>query len=904
MGEVYRARDARLKRDVALKFLPEAVAADPERLARFEREAQALAALKHPHIATIHGIEEGGGFRALVLELAEGETLADRIARGAVPIPEAVAIARQIADALEAAHEQGIVHRDLKPANIQIASDGVVKVLDFGLARIVGSQDGASSGGIGIDASMSPTMTSPAVVTGQSVLMGTAAYMAPEQARGKPADKRADIWAFGVVLYEMLTGTRAFSGESVTEVAGAVIHKDLNLNALPHGTPEPVRLLLRRCLQKDPRQRIRDMGDVRLVLDGAFDAPVSNVASKDVRSRSRLIAMASLAALIAASLAAGAVWIIARPKPVARYPVRVSVPAPSSGSIERLAVALSPDGRHLAFIASDSGENRLWVYSFEDGQSRVVASQETVRFTPLWSPDSQSLAFLADGGLKRVGVAGGAVQTIAELKSYSGGCWLNDDVIVIATGAGIVRIPASGGPPVEVTQLNAGRGETFHATPVSLPDGRHFLYLRGSKDPKIAGVYVGRVDAAPENQAETRLMTVSSSPVYAADEGAGHGHLLYVQDGTMMAQRFDPQRLEVAGDPIRVPGIDRVHPVDVSPCTVSVGERRDGVSRRGNGARIPRVHHRETERSPAQSLQEWTGAEHPRMSPDGRSLALIVARDLWKYDLDGRPPVKLTFDGALSPVWSRDGRRIVYEGGGTLRAVPADGSGKPEDVAPKGHFHPHSFTSNSNEVVAVQLVEGGSANSLVTLPLQPGATPQPIAQGGMSAALSPDGRWLAYTADTTGAQEIWVRPYPGPGAPIRISPNGGSEPVWERNGREIYYLQDKLMMAVAIDTTRGFNFKPAIGLFETSHVRSNQPPSYDVTADGRFVVLKPRATADEPITVIFNWTEMLRSAASRAVETRSAFFSRRGNLLRTEFRDALDQFHRNGLGERKSNRTL
>ena len=338
MGEVYRARDARLKRDVALKFLPASVAGDPERLARFEREAQALAALKHPHIATIHGIEEAQGFRALVLELVEGETLADRIARGPVPVPEAVVIARQIADALEAAHEQGIVHRDLKPANIQITPDGAVKVLDFGLARIVASQDGASAS-VQFDSSMSPTITSPAVVTGQSVLMGTAAYMAPEQARGKPADKRADIWAFGVVLYEMLTGTRAFPGETVAEVAGAVIHKELDLSRLPEDTPDSVRLTLRRCLQKDSRQRMRDMGDVRLALDGAFDAPASSAHLHDVRSPSR-IAIASAAVVFGAVLAGAAVWYFSRPAPVSRPPVYVTVPTPSAGTIERLTVSL------------------------------------------------------------------------------------------------------------------------------------------------------------------------------------------------------------------------------------------------------------------------------------------------------------------------------------------------------------------------------------------------------------------------------------------------------------------------------------------------------------------------------------------------------------------------------------
>ena len=866
MGEVYRARDARLKRDVALKLLPDAVAADPERLARFEREAQALAALKHPHIATIHGIEEGPSTgsgrapgRALVLELVEGETLADRIARGPIPIPEADAIARQIVDALEAAHEHGIVHRDLKPANIQITPEGTVKVLDFGLARIGRVEDAIES--VRFDSSMSPTITSPDVVTGQSVLMGTASYMSPEQARGKPADKRADIWAFGVVLYEMLTGMRAFAGETVTEVAGAVIHKELDLNALPEATPESVRLVLRRCLKKDPRQRLRDMGDVRLALDGAFDAPATNVKRHDVPGRWKAITLASVGALAGAVLAGAAVWMALRTNPVARPPIRVTVPTADAGSVARLALTLSPDGRHLAYIAPDSGSNRLWVYSFADGQSRVVAPRDTVRFPPLWSPDSQSLAFLSEGGLRKVAISGGAAQTITELKSYSGGSWIANDVILIAGGGvkpGVARIPADGGPPVQITELDTARGESYHAAPVALPDRRHFLFIRGSRDSSIAGIYIGDIEGAPGDQSLTRLMPGSSVVMYAADEGAADGHLLYEDNGTITAQRFDPRRLALIGSPVRVAGMERVQFEELFPALSASANGAVAYRRAASDLASPVFLTRDGKESGAigSGIER---AQNPRISPDGRSLALVVERELWRYDLDGRPPVKLTFDGALSPIWSRDGRRIAYEGGGTLRAVAADGSGKPEDIAPKGHFHPHSFTPDSREIVAVQLFEGGAKNLLVRIGAQPQAAPVAIADGGLSAALSPDGRWLAYIANTTGAQEIWVRSYPGPGAPIRVSPAGGSEPVWAANGRELFYLQDTFMMAVAVDTANGFNFKPAVRLFESSHVTSTQPPSYDVTPDGRFVLLKPQETPNEPITVIFNWTELLRS---------------------------------------------
>jgi serine/threonine-protein kinase len=462
-----------------------------------------------------------------------------------------------------------------------------------------------------------------------------------------------------------------------------------------------------------------------------------------------------------------------------------------------------------------------------------------------------------------VQVAGGNIQTIANLKSYSGGCWLDDDTIVLATADGIVRIPASGGTPVQVTQITPARGETYHSGCWPLPDRRHFLYLRGSTDANNAGVYVGRVDASPDAQSVSRLMPTQSLPVYAADERGGTGHLLFLEDSALMAQAFDPRQLELLGEAVQVPGADRVH-VTQRFAAISASVSGAIAYRRGGselGSLVVVGRDGKELRSIAKGL---ANAQHPRLSPDGRSLALIVSRELWKHDLEGRPAVKLTFDGALSPVWSPDGRRIVYEGGGTLRAVAADGGGKPEDIAPKGHFHPHSLTPDSREIVAVQLLEAGTLGSLVRLPLQPGSAPVPITQGGFSAALSPDGRWLAYTAETTGAQEIWVRPYPGPGAPIRVSPGGGTEPVWARSGRELFYIQEESMMSVAIETSNGFNFKPAVKLFDaTFYNRGIQPPSYDVSAEGGFVVIKPDDTRNEPITVILNWTELVTSNRTR-----------------------------------------
>jgi len=881
MGEVYRARDGRLKRDVALKILPISVGDDPERLARFEREAQALAALNHPNIAAIYGFEEGAGdagtrVRALVLELVEGETLAERIARGAIPVADALPIAKQIASALEAAHEQGIVHRDLKPANIKITSEGVVKVLDFGLAKLAG---GPPEGGPHvrsgsnpdltptIAASMSPTMTTPALTTGAGVLLGTAAYMSPEQARGRAADKRADIWAFGVVLYEMLTGSRAFGGDTVTETAGAVIHKELDLGALPVDLPSSARTVLRRSLQKDPLQRVRDMGDIRLALDGAFaiDTPPPAAVARTSTTR-RLAEMGAVAAVVAA-LAGGIVWWMTRPQPVSRFPMRIDVPM--SINFAPL-IDLSADGRHFAVIGgATQGEPQLWIHSLETGETRALESAGVVRQPPfVWSPDGRSIAFMSEGKLKRIDIAGGAPQTITEVKNFAGGTWTHDNIILFSdtTKGGILKVSAAGGTPVLVTKPPADV-KGVDVLPWALPDGRHFLYLRVSPPTPANTVLVGSIDVGPDQQEKTALTTTSRHAIYTPAVDGGIGRLLFTRDNTVMAQGFDERSRVLVGD--AAPVIEQIGFINQLGAFAASSNGTLAYIRGASdtGSLVWVGHEGQQLSTVAAKLKD---ARNPRLSPDQKTLAVVVAGDIWSYDVGGRPPIRLTFNSGVvhAPLFTKDGRRVIYESDKPrgLFAVPSDGSGgMPELISPPGHFHPHGWSADGLQIVAARLPDESrpsSSTDLVRFTAAKDAAVQGIvetpASEGVAASVSPDGRWVAYTSDSTGSTEVWVRPFPGPGAPIRVSPSGGTEPLWSRTGKELYYFQGTNLMSVAVESGGAFNFKPPTRLFESLYQRVQQPPNYDVTADGKFVMVKSDSQANNVVSVILNWQELLK----------------------------------------------
>ena len=657
MGEVYRARDTKLDRDVALKVLPQAFTDDPDRLARFEREAKVLASLNHPNIGHIYGLEEAEGQKALVLELVEGPTLADRIKQGPIPIGEALPIAKQIAEALEAAHEQGVIHRDLKPANIKVRDDGMVKVLDFGLAKAF--QPDASD----VSASMSPTISLTAAATQMGMVIGTAAYMAPEQARGKQVDKRADIFAFGVVLYEMLTGQRPFQGEDVSLTLAAVMTFEPELNLLPETLSPTLKTYLIRCLAKDPKERLRDIGDVRLAMKGAFETTIGSPLETAVpQVWPRPVPTLIIGVLIAMIAGVGA-WNL-KPAPDSSADLMRFLIAPPEGvQFSNVQYAVSPDGARLAFVGlstEDPGIRNLWVRDFGALEARMLPGTEGASF-PFWAPDSRAVAFVSAGELKRVDIDGGSPVSLAvgHEGSVADGTWSTDGVILFSAlgdERGIFRVPENGGLVVQVTTLDESGGEIAHLHPRFLPGSQHFLYVARGATPAASALYVSSVDAP----SRTRLFSTNSKVEWVTT-----GHFLFLREGTLMAQRFDDENLELVGpsfplgEQVRANESNGWMGLSVSKNGLlgyRAGEAIDGrtsslglVSR--DGGEIERV------TGPLYSPQST------RLSPDGRQIAIGTGEgELWIYNLDGRPPLPLVSTGA-SPVWTPDGGTILFAPG-------------------------------------------------------------------------------------------------------------------------------------------------------------------------------------------------------------------------------------------------
>ena len=889
MGEVYRARDPRLGRDVALKILPDAFAGDPERLVRFEREAHLLASLNHPNIAIIHGFEESNGIRALVMELVEGPTLADRIAEQAgstgpgLPVDEALPIARQIAEALEAAHERGIVHRDLKPANIKITPEGKVKVLDFGLGKLVdagGAGTAAERGAL----SMSPTLSVQATYAG--VILGTAAYMSPEQARGKPVDRRADIWAFGCVLFEMLTGRQTFeTGETVSDAVAAVLKNEPDWTALPEETPPHIRTLLRRCLQKDPQKRLPHLGLARMEIEEApasAPMPVADAfagpALHTWRTRVR-VAWSVAAVLFVAVIGLGTRAYFGRP-PVDLRVTRTSILPPANIRWSQAAPAtrfsLSPDGRRLAFLGFDENSRiQIWQRPLDAVSAQPLAGTEGAVLLK-WSPDSRFLAFVAAGKLRKIDASGGPAIALADAFGNQGMDWNSDDVILFTPSGQtpLFRVAAAGGEASPVTTLDKGAGEIAHWQPFFLPDGRHFLYH--SVDTETGAIYVGSLDRAEKPRL---LLRGGSNAQYAS------GYLLFMRENSLMAQRFDPNRFELSGEARPLAERVQVGGTTLRTGAFSVSSIGSLIYQTGStGVRSELDWFDRTGRRIG-ALGEAADQGGPELSPDGlRAVVSVldtarrpVTADLWMFDIRRQLRTRFTFDAAdeAFAAWSPHGADVVFSSSrkgkwglyrkmaSGIAAETAIGSDDIEKLWP-------SWSPDSNYLTYGGVGGGVSSSDLWVLPLSGDTKPAVLVRtefNEIRPRVSPNGRWVAYESNESGRPEIYVTSFPSPAGKWQISAAGGSWPRWRRDGREIYYVSpdNKLMAAAVGSSGTEFQVGAVESLFDirprTANFRGFAPPLYDVTADGqRFLVnTMLEESSNEPVTLLVNWAELLKN---------------------------------------------
>ena len=861
MGEVYRARDNQLGRDVALKILSESVTHDPERIARFRREAQVLASLNHPHIGAIYGLEGAGPSMCLVLELVEGPTLAERIATGPIPVEEAARIAGQIAEALEAAHEKGIIHRDLKPANIKVTPDGNVKVLDFGLAKARDVEAGAT------ELSNSPTL----MRTVPGMILGTAPYMSPEQANGREADRCADVWAFGCVLYEMLTGGRAFDGETMGEILAGILKGDPDWQRLPVETPEGIRRLLRRSLQKDQKLRLRDIHDARLEIVDVQSGTPQNAGVAAPRSVSReRFAWASTVttvALIAAVLGVRAL----RPAPAApEARLEISTPPTRDQSL-----AISPDGRQIVFAARSVGQSQLWLRSLDSPSARPLPGTERAT-SPFWSPDSRSIGFFADRKVQRMDIDGGLVRTLLTALAPLGGAWNRNGTIIVSTNPGrpIVRTSAGGGEPVPVTRFDPSR-PGGQSSPQFLPDGRHFLFFVIGR-PEARGVYIGQLDGL-----DTRHLFNADSPaVYAAT-----GHLLFIRETKLLAQGFDPERLELRGDPFviaeQIPAGTTLSASGAGPIAYRTPSADSGqrqlvwVDR--SGKEIDKV------------VYPDVAAQGPSLSHDGRRVAVFRnangSTDIWTYETGRRAWDRITFGAGdnIYPVWSPDDSRIVF---GSRRGemdlywklLSAPPGSEERLLSTPGPKFPMDWSRDGRFLLfnAIDLQRGADIWALPMEGDRPPARsgrPEPAVErkpfevvhtefDELLPQFSPDGAWIAYQSNKSGRFEIYVQPFPGPGGDTRVSIDGGAQVRWNRNGKELFYIAaDDRLMAVPIGFgSNGKTVEPGtpVALFPTnvgSLAMNTNRQQYAVSPDGQSFVMNSVVgeAGASPITVILNW---------------------------------------------------
>ena len=884
MGEVFRATDSRLHREVALKLLPEHLANDAERMSRFHREAQVLASLSHPNIAGIHGLEESGGRSALVMELVEGEELAQRLSRGPLPLVEALRIAHQIAEALEAAHDKGIIHRDLKPANVKLTEDGQVKVLDFGLAKAL--EGGSTAAAAGAD---SATLSMAATRAG--IVMGTVAYMSPEQASGSAVDKRTDIWAFGVVLFEMLAGGRLFEGETTSHTLADVLRADIDWSRLPASTPTPMRQLLERCLERDRKRRLQAIGEARISIENylAHQSPsgghaVAAPAAPKTASRKTVVPWAIAAVAVLGLVSSLALLWSQRRAGAAGLALRADIKISDAPLFTDVgsSVELSPDATRLIYILGTSSQTQqLYLRALNQLDGTKLAegnSGSTAPYQPFFSPDGQWIGYVTAGEMRKMPVSGGTPLALCKITRSRGASWGDDGNIVFAPTptSGLFRVPSSGGEAQPLTTLDKSKKEVTHRWPQVLPGAKAVLFT--SHTQSTADFDNATIEVLDLSTGHRKVLQSGGSyPRYVSS-----GHLVFVSKATLFAVPFDLARLEITGSPAPIVqnvfwnSTEGAAQYSVSPAGVLTYLRGGpevakypvvSVDRQGRAARL---------------IDETGAYASPRLSPDGRRLALTMLKDtnfdIWVYDLERSVPTRLTFDDApdTEQVWSPDGRFIIFSsargGPDNLYRKRADGSGDEEQLTKSDRpTWANTWSHDGRSVGYVEMGPQGNFDvgklSLDDHKAQPMLTSQFRETDPM---ISPDGRWLAYTSDESGRQEIYVRPFGSGTGRWQVSDNGGGYPRWTRNGNELVYRVDDGIMAASIEAAddsvrsgkplRLFTGKFRGGVSGVTIGGANLA-DYDVSADGQRFIMFPTSDAEFTnrgiITLVTRWTDEL-----------------------------------------------
>ena len=869
MGVVWRATDSTLGREAAIKILPDQFALDAERLTRFEREAKLLASLSHPNIAGVFGLHAADGVRFLAMEMVKGEDLAERIKRGPLPVDEALATARQIAEALETAHENGVIHRDLKPANVRVTADGTVKVLDFGLAKALESGPSTAS----IAPGLSPTVTSVGSIAG--VILGTAAYMSPEQARGRPVDRRTDIWAFGCVLYEMLTGVRPFDGETVSDSIAKILQTEADLSKLPAGTPRAARELIARCLEKDPKRRLRDIGDARIALEDALRAGPDKAPAAVAPAAAAPPKRAVLPWIVAAVAVVAAIALLVLPRSGADRPSAprasfFSLNAPPGVRFEDLAadIAVAPDGSAVVVAApSPDGTPRLYLRRLDDPAWKVLAGTESASM-PFWSPNSRSIGFFAGPKLRRISVAGGAPEAICDAAAGRGGAWGADDVIVFAPGSSgpLMQVKASGGQVTPATELDASRGEAGHRFPRFLPDGKRFMY---ATIPARDGAHESYL-ATLGSKDRTLVIGSDGVPSFAPPD-----HLVYNRNLTLFEQSFDPATGKLSGEPRAI---------------VSAGEARgllahpsSSVAGTGVLAFVPLTDENKTltwfglDGAEQETLPMTPGNyEEVRFSPDGTRAAVAkylpqesptAGCDVWIVDLARKTESRFTSNPGFEfgATWSPDGRSITFasnvSGTYQLMRLPSEGAGAPVAIT-----KPHGLTQTPLDIapdgktMTFEMQEPNTGYDIWIADPTGAAPPVPYlvtSANERAAMISPDGKWASYVSDESGKEEVYVQSYPRPGSKLQVSNGGGGVPVWSRDGKRLFFVtSDRSLMAAVVTPGDARRVAPPVKLFRFPR----QVFGYDVPRDGKRILAAIAANdeAGRSIGLVLNWGELGR----------------------------------------------